>query len=129
MLEMEHLPDADIPGYCNGTLDPGHRLSADKHLQQCGGCRRKALRGAGAAISAGRFGPAGSPHIPYEELEAYADARLPDGDRARVISHLDLCPQCRAEADDLCRFRTEIKPAPEPRRALWIVTVAAAAAV
>lgn len=121
---MEHLNDADISAYCDGSLSPDQLRATDKHLQACAECRRKALRLAGAAISAGLFGPANSPHLSYDELVAYAEERMEAGARAQATVHLDLCPQCRAEADDLLRIRVPRVSPRRPRAAWWIIVAA-----
>ena len=41
-----------------------------------------------------------SEHV-RQELLAWAERRLPPGDRARVDAHLRACRACQSEADDL----------------------------
>lgn len=53
---------------------------------------------------------------PGEELSAYLDGALGDGERASVESHLGDCPDCRARLDEL---RTVVRTlAAAPKREL-----------
>src|SRR5690349_9183635 len=93
-----HLNYDQLESYRRRTLLPDALLEADRHLAQCEQCRAK-LPGAGAArhMSA-LIAATGSPHLSFEDLEAYANGTLQLADRPRVITHLDLCPACRDEA-------------------------------
>lgn len=64
-------------------------------------------------------------HIEAEELAAYLEARLSDGERARVEGHLAVCDECRAEAVGSFRSLRKERPARPP----WTRMALAAAAL
>ena len=49
-------------------------------------------------------------HPPQQQLEALVEGRLDEDQRVYVIAHLEECPQCRKDKDDLALFRQDIKP-------------------
>lgn len=82
-----------------------------------------------------------------ELLSAYLDNQLADGERQRVLSHLQVCPACQQEFESLRWTRSllrqtpmvalprsfvvrqadvESRPAPAQRRALWVTQWATA---
>ncbi len=48
-----------------------------------------------------------------DRLSDYLDGNLPDGDRALLEAHLDVCPDCRETLDDLRRLVTRAHAATE----------------
>ncbi|HEV8484718.1 MAG TPA: zf-HC2 domain-containing protein [Blastocatellia bacterium] len=64
-------------------------------------------------------------HLQYEQLVAYVDQAAEEVDREIVESHLEICSQCAAEAQDLRAFKVETMRNPEKtsaddtRSALW----------
>jgi hypothetical protein len=85
------------------------------------------LQAAVAALWAAFLPEAGAEpeHLSYEQLEAYVDDELDEVDREVVESHLELCPQCEAEARDLRAFQAEMAAypareyAPTPAPTFW----------
>lgn len=61
-------------------------------------------------------------HLTFEELEAWLDGSANRIDRELAEGHLELCPRCRREADDLRKVRESLTP---NRRAWWIAAAAA----
>jgi hypothetical protein len=49
-------------------------------------------------------------HIPYEQLAAYADAKIDSVEREIVESHIKVCRQCSQEAQDLIAFSGDFEP-------------------
>ncbi|HSE41007.1 MAG TPA: hypothetical protein VLH08_09610 [Acidobacteriota bacterium] len=47
-------------------------------------------------------------HIPYEQIESFVDAKLDPVNLEIVQSHLEVCRQCRNEADELRNFREKM---------------------
>jgi hypothetical protein len=73
-------------------------------------------------------------HIPYEQLEAFVDDGLETLDRDNVQAHLNNCPLCKAEEQDLRSFQSELvqKTAAKPVIPFWrplFLRIAAAAAM
>jgi anti-sigma factor RsiW len=50
---------------------------------------------------------------PVEHLAEYVDGTLPAGARAEVDTHLDSCPECRADVELAGRARSVLRDAPE----------------
>jgi hypothetical protein len=97
--------------------------------------RAESTRLAHQALSrALRPAPDDDEHVSFEMLEAYVDRRLGPADRETVVSHLDGCPQCAQDLDDLAALRDALTPAvpaarPRPRSRGWrVVAVVGSAA-
>lgn len=126
---MHHLTPAQLDAYRGRSLEPEALLDADLHLEDCAQCRAQLVPG---KTHLAAFLPAtGSPHLSYEQLEAYVDGKLAPNQRSAVVTHLELCPQCQSEADDLALFRRDFRP---PRiqnsnRRLFVIGALAAAAL
>ena len=126
---MHHLTATQLVAYRQRSLEPEALLDADLHLEDCAQCR--AQLAPGKAYLAAFLPSTGSPHLRYEELEAYVDGKLAPNQRSAVVTHLELCPQCQSEADDLARFRRDFRPPPiqKSNRRLFVIGGLAAAAL
>ncbi len=127
MIEPVHLTDEQLSRYADRSLDPAALLAADDHLSACEVCRDRLL-GARQAARIRDLRANLSGHLDYDQLAAFAEDTAP----ATVAAHLADCEMCRAEAEDLRRFRLEITT-PQPtvipmpaRRRLWRLPLAAA---
>src|SRR5215469_9115213 len=99
---MDHLSDAQFTAFRMRRLDPSDLLAVDNHLSVCSDCRRKLLALHAAATIPSFFAALGSPHPTYEELKGYIEGRTAG---ERVLLHVQICPQCKAEVDGLEGFR------------------------
>jgi Putative zinc-finger len=123
-----HLTSQQVTAYRSGVSPPEELLRLDDHLAACEDCRSllaQAGEGVGTAIRMLRL-DLSSAHLTEGQLDDYA-ARRPMA--ADLVQHLDLCPDCRADAEDLREFagtapvdQSEIKP-------IWVRALAAAMAV
>ncbi len=126
---MEHLKPDQIDAFRGRTLSAGALLDASRHLKQCPECRASLVARGSAAQMPALLAATGNPHLSYEELEGYVDRRLSAGARGRVVTHLELCADCRNEADDLGRFRQEFQPPRRRQLKRWPVAIGIAAAL
>jgi hypothetical protein len=117
-----HLTAAEIESYRARRLDPAALLAADDHLASCTNCRERAAQNAPSFESLRRSFDAG--HLTEEQLRGYAEGRLAD---AEAAAHLDQCPRCREDAEDLRNFVRQASP-PAKSRVRWIIPVGLAAA-
>jgi hypothetical protein len=106
-----HLTSQQVIAYRAGVSEPDELLRADDHLAVCDECRSLlAAQAADDTAPAIRLLQAdfSSPHLTESQLDAYAARRPIPAD---LLQHLDLCPECRADADDLRQF---VESAPSP---------------
>jgi hypothetical protein len=54
----------------------------------------------------------GLTHLAFEQLASYVEGGLDPADREIADSHLELCPQCAAELNELHAFATEMEALP-----------------
>lgn len=121
---MDHIEHRQIAAYWTGSLPPDELLRLDAHLPQCPSCRD--MLQAAAPAAGPQIEPLADPHLEYADLAAYVDSKLTAERRAIVTQHLAVCADCRAEADDLGRFRAEWNR--RPRRS-WMMPAAIAASL
>ena len=50
----------------------------------------------------------------HEELSAYADQMMKPGERARFQKHLNVCPICQQQLEDLQALRQTLHALPSP---------------
>ncbi len=119
----EHLSTERIARYRQRTMSPAELLTADDHVATCSACRQRLsseeeLEAAYISLRAGLEAAGGvePSHLSYKQLEGYLDGKLDEVGREIVDSHLEVCPQCKAELDDLQRFAARLK---EPRPTFW----------
>jgi hypothetical protein len=111
-MKAGHLTQEEIGQYWQRTLPPAALLAADDHLTQCEDCRKLVGRTGRTVVGAAALRdalagaePAGSSHLSYEDLVAFAEDDWKTADRQQVIQHLGHCKACSEEAEDLRRFR------------------------
>lgn len=111
---VEHLTDRQFELYGRRELPAAELLLVGDHLAVCANCRDRL--GGGLRVS-GRIGdlqaeflPANS-HLSYEQLLDWTEGQA----NPETREHLALCRSCRADAEDLSKFKTELKKAREPR--------------
>jgi hypothetical protein len=113
----QHLSDEDLNNYRQYKLSGQMLLKADLHITECDDCRKR-LREL-AAVSSNIFvrnlreefresARLEEDHVPYEQLESLIDAKLDPVNLEIVQSHLEVCGQCRDEADELRTFREKM---------------------
>jgi hypothetical protein len=134
---QQHLSDDQLAKYRLGKLAGSALLAADDHIVLCEECRKKAAEGssveskwANLAESIRQTGEFGTPHISYEQLQAYVDRTATPSDAAQLESHIRECGNCRAEVEDLQQFSASLKVKPTPaaryQRYMVLGTIAAA---
>lgn len=108
-----HLSEDDIVRYRSRNMVPGELLAADSHLALCDICHGRMIEwpllsemvsGAGNAFDGAVGGEI--THLTYEQLAALVDDQIDDIDREILSSHLDLCPACETELNDLREVRS-----------------------
>jgi cell division protein FtsB len=113
----QHLSDEEINGYRQHKLSGQQLLKADLHITNCEDCRNRLHEL--SAVSTSSFvrnlreefrqsARLEEDHIPYEQLESLVDAKLDPVNLEIVQSHLEVCGQCRNEADELRNFREKL---------------------
>lgn len=118
---MDHVTHDDLRRFRRGDLPPDRILAVAQHLGTCPSCAELGRESAGADAAASlRLAVAGAPEHPAAEaLSDYVDGMRTE----EVTNHLRVCASCRAEVEDLDRFRQRIAPS------RWWMAAAAAAAV
>ncbi|HXG66859.1 MAG TPA: zf-HC2 domain-containing protein, partial [Blastocatellia bacterium] len=141
----DHLSTQLLERYRRRRLEPAELLALDDHLATCAVCRER-LRGEKPApekvnsfdallalrASLQAANQAAPEHLPREQLQAYAEGRLDAVDRELAESHLESCPPCAAQAQQLCDSAqwqaraADITPLPSdvPQPSLWAKLVA-----
>jgi anti-sigma factor RsiW len=101
-----HVTAQQIAQYRNKSMPPGDLLAFDRHLAQCGECRAQlASAGSVTALLSGLEAAAHAPpHLSYDQLANYVDAKSGDVDREIVESHVEMCRRCATELGDLAAF-------------------------
>ncbi len=104
----DHLSTQLLERYREHRLEPAELIALDGHLATCAACRArvremKPRRGALLSLQASlqAANQAAPDHLPHEQLMAYAEGRLDEVDRELAESHLEFCPHCAAQAQDL----------------------------
>src|SRR5579862_9471870 len=109
----EHLTSQDVTDWRSGVTDAADILRLDDHLAECGECRALISGDLSAGIQTLRaeLSPA---HLTESQLDDYAAHRPLSADS---MQHLDACPECRGDAEDLRQFvaRTPTAPVEAPR--------------
>lgn len=104
-----HLSAEVMRKYQAHSLAVNELRTADRHLRDCGRCRRVLLA---------RMGPLRMPeevetltgplHLSYEQITAYIDGALENEEMAFVEAHTFLCPSCSREIADLRRLEARL---------------------
>ena len=138
--QSQHLGDEDVLALRAGSLTFERARDAAAHLSACEACRAKVEASQEVSASTAALWDAATSdevgHLDFDsQLVPYVDGTLAALDRQLVDDHLADCAQCRAEVDDLQRFRTSLTAdAPSNivrmlTRAAWIALPAAAALI
>lgn len=105
-----HLTSTELEGYRGGGLDAAALLRVDRHLAECGVCRRE-LRATGAvpALPAEALELGEVLHLSYEQMSGYVEtsnggAVLDGAKKDAVEQHLLICRSCKAEVNELLMF-------------------------
>jgi anti-sigma factor ChrR (cupin superfamily) len=121
MKNAAHLDAEQLARYQDRTLEPAQLLAADRHLAECDECRGVLFNRAGAQAQLSGLRARLSEHLAYDQISACAEGHM---QRAHE-EHLGECAACRAEVEDLMRFRGELTPRSRPS---WLVPAWSAAA-
>lgn len=108
-----HLSEDDIVRYRGRNMPPAELLAADGHLALCDICHGRMIewpalneKVSSAARVFDEEVVGEITHLTYEQLAALVDDQLGDIDREILKSHLDLCPPCETELNDLREVRS-----------------------
>ncbi len=118
----EHLTSQQVTDWRSGVTGAEEILRLDDHLAECADCRAliSSQTAESVRVLCNEFS---SDHLTEAQLDDYAQQRLLPAD---VLQHLDLCAECRADAEDLREFeaanRTEA-PAPGQSKAATPVAI------
>lgn len=112
--DTRHLWPEEIAAYQRRTLPPGDLLRVDDHLAGCGECRGR-IDGAeriGRAVTAMHSDladvAATLDHPVPAQLASLVDGRLEDVELELVESHLEICPSCAEDVEDLRAVRLSL---------------------
>ena len=111
-----HLSMEQVQGYAARALSPAELLAVDNHCAACHKCRQRLAEAAG--ISAAYAGlvrklQAGEEmeHVEYEQMQSFVDGSLGEIDREIMDAHLEACPRCNDEVNDLLAFKLSMRRA------------------
>jgi anti-sigma factor RsiW len=136
-----HPHDHALDAYLKGAVASYEAREITAHLADCATCRDRLARSDRFAESVSdlkdSIGRGSSEHVHLsfdDQLAPYVDERLAAVDAEIVESHLETCPQCAAEVEDLRGFRRLLENSERAsvtgsrftgRRAPWIAAAAA----
>lgn len=144
-----HLTEKQLSEYINCKLSPAELLLIDDHLADCADCCKKlssvlqANTGGYGAVNflAGELTASEEDsHLSFTQIVAYLDAQLDAPAQQTIAEHVEFCPACQTEIEDLRAFRQTLSlpnnptPAAPPtwwerirvQRAWWAWPTAAA---
>jgi putative zinc finger protein len=114
----EHPPDHLLERYRRRALAPDELLDVGDHIARCARCREH-LRASDPPAAPGSPGaaaarePADDPgHLSGTEFSGYLDGTLDIVQREFVESHVEQCPSCAADMEDIRAFRERVDAAP-----------------
>jgi anti-sigma factor RsiW len=115
---LKHVTAEQIEQYRSKGMPSEDLLAFDRHLAQCGECRKQlANQERVTALLTGLIAASDAPeHLSYDQMTAYVDAKLGDVDR-EIESHVELCARCAAELGDLAAFAQMLSAANRARAA------------
>ena len=96
------------------SLSSAELLSIDAHLASCEECRTRILGPTRLQVAAGALNAdiaaAGdeTAHLTYPDLAAYVDGKMDAVEFEIAKSHLEACPECVAEINDLQAFSRQV---------------------
>src|SRR2546429_3041139 len=108
MTPASHPTEDQFARFRRRALASSELLEISDHLAVCDACRERLFHEeqAGPQLRALRIEL--SAHLEYEEIAAVAEGVVGAG----VATHIEGCAPCRAEVEELRRFRSELKRAP-----------------
>ena len=116
-----------LPDLVQGRLVLGQRREVQAHLSRCPECRE--LLGTytdlGAALD--DRPKTADPHVASAELVSFVlgPDDLDAADRLRVVSHLEVCSGCRADAQAVRRTEASLRSEAQPEEAGWFARLGA----
>jgi hypothetical protein len=111
---MDHVTAEQIDGFLSQQLEANQLLSIDEHLESCNLCRKSItevskLKPSDLISSLALNELEETDHLfVSEQLIAYLDNSIDDINREIVESHIQGCPSCAAELNDLRAFKHTI---------------------
>jgi anti-sigma factor RsiW len=123
-MSEQHMTAEMLQRLERRELDPAELLKVVRHLGGCSECARLAEAWVPSRLTLDED-PGNEPeHLdPETQLFPWVDGTIDSAGREVVETHLEDCPMCRAEAEDLRRLR---RSAPRPRLVQRWWTIAAA---
>jgi hypothetical protein len=122
---QQHLSDHQIQNYQERKITSDQLLEIDDHLQACESCRirlsekTKWMASFETLRSDLKTTEAADPgHISYEQLEMFVDDQIDPVEKENIQSHLDICPQCNADEQDLRAFMVKLDRKVDSRKVI-----------
>ncbi len=108
METPEHLTDAQMSRYRERKLSAVELLDLDSHISSCSDCRDRLSIEHRATARAQSLRADLAGHLVYADIVQCSEGN----GKPNQLNHLRECPKCRAEVQDLSRFRTELLDTP-----------------
>jgi hypothetical protein len=116
-----HLSDNEIHQYRRRTIAPDEVVAASEHLSQCDDCYRRFNPNPDLKRAYTSFRSAVmldedsvSDHLSYEELSGHVDGTLNGSPADRCWAHIEICPACREDVEELREFKAGAQASGEP---------------
>src|SRR3954469_12879496 len=110
MTQPAHLSDEQMTRYRNREMTGVELLDLDSHLSTCADCRERLYKAGRSSAGMKELRSEFSEHLQYADIVACSEG----SGKPLHVAHIRECAGCRAEVQDLSRFRTEL--ADTPRR-------------
>jgi len=115
MAVMNHPTLEELQNYIDHIASEDSRIRLENHLSSCPDCSERCAETAKTKLDYGSMYSALLPeqghairHIGYDELVALLDGQLDKVDEEIIEGHLDLCTECRADAENLRHVKKQI---------------------
>jgi hypothetical protein len=120
--EKEHLTEQRVAQFRQRSMTTAERRELDAHVAVCEDCLRRILKPTAssslaytAVTEAFMPGTDEKPfHLSAEELERFDDENLTEADRTIFESHLEICFECKEQADELRAAAATAAAVPAP---------------
>jgi anti-sigma factor RsiW len=132
---LPHLTIEELEAFRQGALPPEKLLDVGDHLQECDVCSATAARSTPAQEQEGAFqavrttlleeAQAAPLHLSPEQLFSLVDGEMGEVDREIADAHMESCPQCAREFQELRTFRGVLSSYPASGQPLSSQPVAA----
>lgn len=119
MTEAAHLTDEQVSRYGDGLLPAPALLEIDEHLGACAPCRDRLYSELRLSSKIRAIRAELSEHLEYHGIVACSEG----SGKADQLAHLRDCAMCRAEVQDLSRFRTSLADTPRMRRKAPVIRI------